>query len=345
MNTYINLPAEEKRLYCEQAQSQLGFLPATIEKDFWVCWTLRELFYLPEWGTQLTFKGGTSLSKAWKLIQRFSEDIDIVIDRGFLGFGHDNSPEIGANEEKIKARLRDLRKVCSKRIRSDLFPRLEERFQSALPADLSWSLDIAWEDEDPDQQTLLFQYPTVFPAVSAYLRPVVKIELGARSDHEPSSMATICPFLAETFPKQFPESSFQVTTLTAERTFLEKIMLVHEETFRPAGKVRQKGMARHYYDLWVLITKGVGSRAIQDPALFHQVAEHRKIYFQYRWMDYETLKPETIRLKPLASQIQSWREDYNDMQREMFAGEVPPFDEMMDLISDFGIRWGQSISR
>jgi predicted nucleotidyltransferase component of viral defense system len=87
--------------------------PASVEKDFWVCWTLRELFSLPGIGAQLTFKGGTSLSKGWRLIERFSEDIDVVIDRAFLGFSGDLSPERAVTRKQQDQRLDALKAACS----------------------------------------------------------------------------------------------------------------------------------------------------------------------------------------------------------------------------------------
>jgi predicted nucleotidyltransferase component of viral defense system len=133
MNKFLHLSAERRRLLCEEAQTRLGLVPSSIEKDFWVCWTLRELFSMPVWGEQLTFKGGTSLSKGWKLISRFSEDIDVVIDRGFLGFGGE---DLGS---KLQKRLL---KECSRRIQEELRPALEILLREALPADLAWDLTL-----------------------------------------------------------------------------------------------------------------------------------------------------------------------------------------------------------
>ncbi len=86
MNEFIEMPEERRQLICTETGAQLNLFEIAAEKDFWVCWTLRKLFELPVWGECLTFKGGASLSKCWNLIERFSEDIDIVIDRGVLRF-------------------------------------------------------------------------------------------------------------------------------------------------------------------------------------------------------------------------------------------------------------------
>jgi hypothetical protein len=288
---FIRLSAEDRRAACEEAQRRSGLRAVNIEKDFWVCWTLRELFSLSGWGAHLTFKGGTSLSKAWDLIARFSEDIDIVIDRDFLGFGGDESPEAAASRKQRKARLEALKAECQKRIRDELLPALETRFRQILPTGLVWSLVPAAADEDPDRQTLLFEYPSVLATVSGYVRPVVKIEMGARSDTEPAQDPVIRPYLADVFPALMGPSNVQVRALAPERTFWEKAMLLHEETYRPAGKVHRARLARHYYDLWCLITKGVAARAVASPGLFERVAAHREVFFNWSWMDYSTLRP------------------------------------------------------
>jgi hypothetical protein len=335
MDLFLNLPDERRRTLCEEAKARLGLAPANVEKDFWVCWTLRELFGLPEWGAHLTFKGGTSLSKAWNLIDRFSEDIDIVIDRDFLGFGGEMSPEAAPSRKQRRTRLEALKAECQKRIHADLLPALGARFQKALPVGLVWSLTPATADEDPDQQTLLFQYPSVLATVSGYVRPVVKIEMGARSDTEPAESPAIRPYLADAFPALLGPSDVQVRALAPERTFWEKAMLLHEETHRPAGKARKARLARHYHDLWCLITKGVAARAVAMPGLFERVAAHREVFFNWSWMDYSTLRPGKLRLLPLEAQLSEWRHDYDSMGREMFVGDVPAFDEILRVVGEF----------
>ncbi len=198
-----------------------------MEKDFWVCWVLRELFSVQEFGPHLTFKGGTSLSKGWKLIQRFSEDIDVVIDRAFLGFGGELSPEHAPSNKQRERRLEDLRAACQRHIRDVLTPALTERLRKRLGNE-SWQLEL--DPSDPDNQALLFKYPSAAAATGAYIRPVVKIEFGARSDTDPSETPTIQPYLAEALPELFNSAAFQVRTLAPERTFWEKASLLHEET-------------------------------------------------------------------------------------------------------------------
>lgn len=339
MDSFLSMTAAERAGFYVEAEQRLGLPSASIEKDFWVCWTLRELFRLPEWGAHLTFKGGTSLSKAWNLIERFSEDIDIVIDREFLGFAGDRSPENAPSKKKRKRCLEELKAACQRRIRESLEPALRERISAAIPADVEWSLEA--DASDPDAQTLLLAYSTVQDGESPYVRPVVKIEMGARSDTEPTESPTLQPYVADAFPDLFSAARFSVRAVAPRRTFWEKSMLLHEESFRPPEKTRKARLARHYYDLWCLIQKGVSEDALADMDLFSRIAAHRAVYFRWSWVDYGTLRPGSLRLVPESSQIEDWRRDYDSMKETMFFGEVPPFDEIIRVVGDFEYRFNE----
>ncbi len=150
---------------------------------------------------------------------------------------------------------------------------------------------------------MLFEYPGTFSGSSAYLNPRVKIELGARSDTWPTEKPFVKSYLADAFPDIFTINKFPVQVVAPERTFWEKAMLLHEETFRPARKTRKARLARHYYDLWCLIKKGVAKRAMQNPDLFAGVAEQRAVFFNQNWMDYNTLRPGSLCLLPHEDQV------------------------------------------
>ncbi|MEL0583683.1 MAG: nucleotidyl transferase AbiEii/AbiGii toxin family protein [Candidatus Thiodiazotropha sp. (ex. Lucinoma kazani)] len=257
MKEFIEMSEERRRLVCTETGAQLNLFEIAVEKDFWVCWTLGKLFDLPEWGKHLTFKGGTSLSKCWNLIERFSEDIDIVIDREALGFDGENAPEQAPSRKQMTKRLKALKEACQQCISDQIQPTLFESISSDLPDTLEWSLEP--DPDDPDEQTLLLLYPTAFPEQAAYLRRAVKIEMGARSDTEPVASVEITPYIREAFPVLLAEPGSEVRAVRPERTFLEKAMLLHEETFRPEAKKKQRrSMARHYYDLYRMIQAGVG---------------------------------------------------------------------------------------
>jgi len=336
--SFAQLSPDQRRRLCKEAQAKLGLHAVSVEKDYWVCWTLRELFQLPEWGAHMTFKGGTSLAKGWQLIERFSEDIDVVIERDFLGFGGDRGPEHAPSKKQQRTRLDALKAECQQRIQHSLLPTLTTRFKLLLPSSARWKLE---EDTaDPDGQSLSFFYPAVIET-AAYVQPVVKIELGARSDTEPSELPQIQSYLSATFPQILGPDAFPVRAVAPRRTFWEKAMLLHEETFRPADKPRKVRLARHYYDLWCLINKGVAAQAMADPGLFKRVATHREIFFRWSWVDYATLRPGSLRLLPSLDQLASWRQDYQTMRSEMFFGDVPKFEEILNVVGAFEERFNQ----
>jgi predicted nucleotidyltransferase component of viral defense system len=301
---------------------------------------LRALSLLPGIGEHLTFKGGTSLSKAWKLIERFSEDIDLIVDKEVLGFGGEAAPDRASSGNKRKARLEALMGSCRSWVQEKLRPALAGHLRATL-GDFDWRLEI---DRDmADGQCLLFHYPTAFrPDSAGYIRPVVKIELGARSDDWPHAKKSIQPYVAELFPALLPNAAFSFQVLVAERTFWEKACLLHEETFRPADKPRKLRMARHYYDLWCLLRAGVGNRALADLALFRRVAEHREIFFHHSWVDYSTHRPGTFRLLPPDAHLIGWRTDYQAMLGPMFFGDVPKFEEILLAAGEFEKRFNNS---
>jgi len=325
---------ERQRLLCEQVAGRTGLFDSSVEKDFWVTWTLRALFALPEWGSRLTFKGGTSLSKGWKLLERFSEDIDIVIDRAPLGFEGGDAPDRAPSNKHKRTRLEALKEASQKCVQDHIHPLLRNAVGRALPAGLQWSLTP--DPDDPDHQTLLFAYPTVFPDHPNYLRQVVKIEMGARSDTDPSESVQIQPLINESFPDLLPDSRFAVRAVMPVRTFWEKAMLLHEETFRPVDKKRRRQyMARHYYDLYRLIEAGVADDAARDLDLFRRIAEHREVYFRYTWVDYSTLQPGQLCVVPRDDQLSDWEADYASMHAEMFYGKVPVFKEVLAVAQKF----------
>jgi hypothetical protein len=341
MNAFISMPEARRRLICEQAGAQKGLFESSVEKDFWVCWILERLFSLPDIGGGLTFKGGTSLSKGWKLIERFSEDIDIVIDRSLLGFSGDRAPEVAPSNKQTKKCLESLGETAQAFVLETLQAALHIAIKVDMPTDLGWSL--VPDTADPQNQSLLFRYPTVFPDHPEYLSQVVKIEMGARSDTDPSSIVEIQPIIAEAFPEVFPASKFMVRSVQPIRTFWEKAMLLHEETYRPGNKTRRKrGMARHYYDLFQLIRKGVAQDAAADRELFNRIRDHRRVYFKYTWLNYETLAPGQLRIVPLEEQTADWMSDYTSMQQEMFYGDVPDFKTVLATVKAFEDRFNSA---
>ena len=200
MDSVLQLtPKQRSELFIAAAQ-QSGIDVVVLEKDFWVCWTLKELFRLPTMGEHLIFKGGTSLSKVFKIINRFSEDIDVSIDRGFLGYGGGNEPEAGTSNKEKQRRVEGLMAACQQKIADELMPALRGAIKGKISRADKWSL--LPDEADPDKQTLQFAYPTSLQVgESNYVRRAVKIEMGARSDHWPYETKSVTPYVAELFPQ------------------------------------------------------------------------------------------------------------------------------------------------
>ena len=321
---------------CEQAGAAMGIEAASIEKDFWVCWILRELFALRDIGSNLTFKGGTSLSKGWKLIERFSEDIDVVIGRESLGFGGDKSPERADGTKERRRRLDALANACRQHVNDRIRADLDARLRTKQPRDFEWLLVL--DEEDEDQQTLRFTYPARLGGTD-YLRPVVRLEFGARSDVDPTEAPEVQPYLSELFPALLPGARFAVNTVAPKRTFWEKAMLLHEEALRDAEP--KPRLARHYYDLWCLIRHGVADKAAEDPDLFRRIAEHRSVFFRKSQKVIASLKPGSLQVLPAKAHIPAWRRDYEAMREAMFFGEVPDFYDVMTVVEGFQTKFNQ----
>ncbi len=330
MEAFLKQSKADQKTAFEQAAAKLRLAPAAVEKDFWVSWTLKQLFTLPCLDQSLTFKGGTSLSKAWNLIDRFSEDIDLVIHRDALGFGGEDDPEKATGSSRRKKLLDALQDACRSHIKARVLPEYLNRIEAVLG-----KTGKALELDPSEPQTLLFHYPSQFTSPGqGYLRPTVKLEFGARSDPWPADSRTVQPMVAEIFPEAFPDAKFPVHALLPTRTFWEKAMLLHEETFRPGDKPRRPRMARHYFDLHQLIQRGVAKEAQKDEGLFDEVLNHRQVFFKQAWVDYSTLRPGSLRLVPLKGQEDAWREDYSAMV-EMFSTPPPPFDSILALVKEF----------
>ncbi|MCL2825471.1 MAG: nucleotidyl transferase AbiEii/AbiGii toxin family protein, partial [Polyangiaceae bacterium] len=196
-----------------------------------------------------------------------------------------------------------------------------------------WKLEIA--DDDPDQQTIVFQYPAglaqASAAVPAYVRPVVRMELGARSEHWPATVGEVTPYAAEDFPNLFLASTSSVHVLAAERTYWEKATILHMWYHAPADKSLRDRQSRHYYDLVRMYQHGIGRDAMKNTDLLLKVAEHKSVFFASAAAKYSEAKPGTLRLVPPESRFAELRRDYQSMQ-EMIFGEMPSFDELMKTL-------------
>ena len=328
MNTVLRLTAGERRELFVAAAEQLGLGATVVEKDFWVCWTLRELFALPGAREHLIFKGGTALAKIWRAIRRFSEDVDVSLSREWLGFAGPLDPERAPSLSQRKKRLDGLVAACEAKVSDELRPALAARISAAL-GDRGWAV----ESDPTDAQTLIFRYPSAFAEAgeATYIRRHVKIEGGARADVWPTEDRTLRPYVAEAFPAGVPDAEVSVRALSIERTFWEKATILHAEAHRRKDKPAPTRYSRHYADLAALADHEAGRRALAREDLRARVVAHKQVFFADRFAHYETAAPGSFRLIPNDDRLPGLERDYRDM-REMFFEEPPSWAQVVDRL-------------
>lgn len=329
MKQLYELSPEERKLYFEQAayESEKSF--EVIEKDYWVVWTLDRLFSVPELKDHLTFKGGTSLSKIYGIIDRFSEDVDVSIERQFLGFGDEKAPEKQQTRKKQTAILEEMAQACAKYIQGDLLKTLGSLIEKKLGGKDGWSLIV-----DPEEdQTLLFYYPAISKNES-YIRQFVKIEMGTRTDHWPVTVHPIQSYAKFALKDKIDEPEVHVRVLNAERTFWEKATILHQYAHLPETKALPARLSRHLYDFYKLLNSPTRAEALKQIDLLERVANHKKVYFSSTWANYDVARKGTLRLSPPPRVREELEKDYKLME-PMFFGEIPKWSLILQNIADF----------
>lgn len=269
------------------------------------------------------FKGGTSLSKAWNAIERFSEDIDLALDKKFLGF----------EGELTKKQVNKLRRESCKYISELYVPHLQKTFIESGFEDVQLNIvEVKSPDEDP--VNIIVNYPSVTEKLG-YLQPRVLIEIGSRSLREPFTERQFRSFVGEHFQERdFADEMIIVPTVNPERTFLEKVFLLHEEFQQNFKKIRTERKSRHLYDLEKLMDTDFGIKAMQDRELYCHLVEHRKAVTFIRGIDYSNHVPEKINPIPPDAVLPEWKKDYEEMRQNMIYGNSLPFNDLIERIQE-----------
>ncbi|QDX26985.1 nucleotidyl transferase AbiEii/AbiGii toxin family protein [Sphingomonas suaedae] len=334
-DTILSADAETRAgLFAATAQ-RIGTTPQNVEKDFWVCWALDALFNgLPE-GPRLLFKGGTSLSKGFGLIRRFSEDIDVTVFRDDLGEGYSVEDLQGMTGKKREKALDAIREACEAFING---PLLDNLTRIAVEASARCGIAAGQLKITPgpkDRQTLLVQYPTA-TEYDVYIPKAVKIESGAKSALDPNSIRSIRPYLEQDAPG-LDLGVPNVTVVDAERTFWDKIVILHglRHWYESKGVLRGGGnrISRHYYDLHELMQAPLGAQAIADPALGAACVAHARMFFNRPAFDLASAVPPTFTLMPEGEMYDALRQDYGAMSGMIF-GAAPSFEAVTESIAD-----------
>ena len=325
-NNYFSLNAAQQRQVIEQTAAKLNLPVQAIEKDLWVTAILQVLFTLP-CAHGLVFKGGTSISKVWNAINRFSEDIDLAIDRSLFDL----------DGELTKKQVKKLRKVSSMFVREELFGQLCEEIASTPLyglCEIEAQPDGVGDSTYPEPRIIYVKYASQFSDKIDYILPVVKIEAGARSLLEPTLNVAIKSLVDVALPSITTSLvDVEVRTAVAEKTFLEKCFLLHE-LFSRGVAVSANRRSRHLYDLHMMMRKGIDKRAVSDDELWNTIHHHRSTLTSISGVDYTPDIRSRIVLTPPAECVEDWKSDYQAMQGSMIYNNPPSFEELLQSMAE-----------
>lgn len=324
MFKFNKVSSEELRVAIKNTAEQMNVNEVTIEKDYWVSFILNYLFNECEYKEAFTFKGGTSLSKCFSLINRFSEDVDLILDWTVLGYDKDEPWATRSNTKQDKFNK-------DSNLKTEIF--LEKTLLKIMKRDLDKILDDDFNlyIDDADRQTILFEYPKIFE--SNYLLEVVRLEIGTLAAWTPSESTSVKPYILDFYPKLFGGNEIAIRTVSTERTFWEKATILHHEANRPNNLNMPNRYARHYYDVYQIANSEYKDKAFRNLELLEKVAAFKNKFYPRKWAKYEDATSEKLRLIPDEYRFKEIKEDYNKM-KEMFFGEYPSFDEIMEGIKD-----------
>jgi hypothetical protein len=325
MVEFLNLPEERRRLYIQQVSIETGMSEKAVEKDWWVTLVLKAVFAL-SMAEHFVFKGGTSLSKGWKLIERLSEDIDIALAPEAFGKLYRAAPSHSYVKQLKKEGAVHTSLVISNSLHAQLrmmgIP--EELFSVSVE-----SINPKLPDKDP--QAVFVHYASLYDA-NAYLADNVKVEFGVRSLKEPFDEVTILSAIGTHIQvAAYTEHPFAVRTVVPEKTMTEKLLLLHEKFSRDGVEelVIAERQSRHLADIVRLKHQGIHHRILADPALFQAIVKHRGHYIRLKGMDYEKITLRTLQIVPPPGIREQFREDYEVMRTEMIYGEALSFDTII----------------
>ncbi len=329
MNNVARMPSRERADLFAETAARKGLPEAVVEKDFWVCWILKQLFSIDALSGRLLFKGGTSLSKISHAINRFSEDIDLAVDYVALGFTGDRDPRReGLSKTRRAAILSDMMTACQQYISKEFVEILRDCCSEILGNGNDWHLTVS----EQDANVVRFRYPSAAPSLE-YIKPQVVLELGTHAEFVPHDSFKLRSFAAEEFPDLFDEPDVTVNALLAKRTFWEKATILHAEFHRPPEKAMPDRYSRHYYDLAMLARTPIRAEALADMALLDQVVKHKETFYPSGWARYDLAHAGSLRLVPPKERMASLERDYRSMSVMIF-GEPPSFESIMGTLAE-----------
>ncbi len=332
---FLELSLDERRVYIEQSALRRNVSAVILEKDFWVCWLLAVLFD-SEFADVLVFKGGTTLSKVFGIIERFSEDIDLSLSPEFLSL-----PEAGTSRNQVNKWMKNAEAACGEAVQKQIAPALETALEAVLGKTSGGWLEFQ-TDPLTNSPVLLFHYPSTQPTGFDYLKRSVKLEFGSLTDQQPTGRHPVRPWVADVLPEAFPDWRCEVVALEVERSFWEKATILHTEYHRPADKPTPVRFSRHYADTAALARHPVATRAIEQHDLRDRVVAWKGQFFGSSWARYDLATPGTFRLVPPAERLSALRRDYQAM-RDMYLSEPLSFDEVLVILTELEERMNRVV--
>lgn len=334
-SNFFNLSKEQQLLVINQSVPQIGLPPQAIEKDIWVSTVLQIVFTLP-FADKLIFKGGTSLSKVWKVINRFSEDIDLAVDRSLFELEGD------LTKKKIKKLRKESSVFVKETFVTELLNKLEEYGIGDL-CDVEAEPDGEGDATYPEPRKILIHYSSALENSVDYLKPVVVLEIGSRSLFEPNKKCRIQSMLETQLPSfQTTLVDADITTAVPEKTFLEKVFLIHE-LFSVKGRgSNAERKSRHLYDIYRMMNMDFAVKAIADNQLWESIRHHREMFTSISGVDYTPDVRKRLQLVPRPDIIDVWKSDYETMMELMVYGDKPSFNELLSALTELQERFHES---
>jgi hypothetical protein len=334
-------PPQERSDVIREVAARRNISAVLVEKDFWVSWTLAVLFTHSDFCDQLVFKGGTSLSKVFGVIERFSEDIDLSVSPEFVGI-KEQWVEDGDSRSKRTDRMKQLEAACTKTVSERIAPELERIAEDALGKSGDGKNWMEFQvDDDTHSPVVLFHYPSNEATGFEYLRRSIKMEFGSLTDQRPVGKHSIQPWTAEEFPAVFSDFQCDVIALELKRSFWEKATILHAEYHRDQSKPIRDRFSRHYSDTAAIAKHGDIDPVLANDQLRQQVADWKNRFFPSGWAHYETAKPGSFHLVPPDSRLAELERDYREMQ-PMFLNDQPQFADIVSELSDLEKKINQS---
>ena len=321
---FLSLGARERADILRTVTARSGGSAVILEKDIWVCWILQALFSMQD-PHPMAFKGGTSLSKVYRVIDRFSEDVDVTLDYRAFDDGFDPFAD-GASRTGIKRFSERLKARVATYVRDIVAPALGAAAER-LAADGRHEIRIG-----EDGETIRFAYPSAVEEPDGYVPSEVLLELGGRNVIDPNERHAIVPDMAALTPElDYPAAD--VTVLSPARTFWEKATLIHVECHRRRLADRPERLSRHWFDLTRLAAHDIGRAALADRALLADVVKHKKVFFHAGYANYDRCLDGRLRLVPDDDQLPGLRADYDAMRAAaIVGGDAPGFDALIEAI-------------